>query len=129
MAVTGAGNTAESMGVDGAGCHPPQPRHRRRWVNPERKRELSVVFGQRLAEWRAASEVSQWELARRLQLDPSLVSRWESGARTPSTLQLVNLSHLTGMRLDWMLGQTDKPQTLEEWRAVAAAAAENAGPR
>ncbi len=61
-------------------------------INPDRLRELREHAG-----------FSQAELAKSLDVDTSLISRWENGAREPSLSQLMVTARILGVTLDYLL--------------------------
>jgi len=61
---------------------------------PEKLRQLQIVSG-----------LSQREVARRLEVSPSIISSYETGERTPSTENLLLLSYLYRCSTDYLLGR------------------------
>lgn len=61
-------------------------------INPDRLRELRDHAG-----------LSQADLAKALDVDTSLISRWEKGAREPSLSQLMAIARTLGVTLDYLL--------------------------
>lgn len=57
--------------------------------------------------------ISQGELAEKIGVDPSLVSKWESGERVPAKEQLEPLAVALGVKLKWLsYGEGDKNRYL-----------------
>lgn len=69
-----------------------------------------MVMGlpERLKETRTKLGLSQREVAKILELSPSVVSAYETGERTPSTEILLRLSDLYHCSTDYLLGKTDE---------------------
>lgn len=65
------------------------------------------MLGARIAALRRRKNISQGELARRLQVSPSAVGMYEQGRREPSAELLVRLSRELGVSVDYLL--TGKP--------------------
>ena len=57
----------------------------------------------RLRELREHAGLSQAELARRIEVDTSLLSRWEKGIRAPSLNQQLTIARTLGITLDYLL--------------------------
>ena len=65
------------------------------------------VFQGRLRVARTARNLSQSELARRAELQPSAVSHFETGTRKPSFHNLKRLADALRVTTDYLLGRTD----------------------
>ena len=64
----------------------------------------------RLKELRMSQNLSQADVAKKLEISPSIVSGYETGERTPSTENLLALSYLYKCSTDYLLGKSnDKP--------------------
>lgn len=64
----------------------------------------------KLKELRMSQNLSQADVAKKLELSPSIVSGYETGERTPSTENLLALSYLYKCSTDYLLGKSnDKP--------------------
>lgn len=64
----------------------------------------------RLKELRMSQNLSQADVAKKLDISPSIVSGYETGERTPSTENLLALSYLYKCSTDYLLGKSnDKP--------------------
>ena len=70
-------------------------------------------FGTRLQEARIASGLQRRDVAEKLNVSPSAVSQWESEKVCPDIGNLVRLSDLYGVSLDWLL-KGEKPEVVEE---------------
>ncbi|MBU2444066.1 MAG: ImmA/IrrE family metallo-endopeptidase [Bacteroidetes bacterium] len=60
-------------------------------------------ISKRLQDIRKQAKISQPELAKRLGVDKSLISRWEKTERTPSIKQLSEITRVLGISLDYLL--------------------------
>lgn len=65
-------------------------------------------FGLRLKELRKAKNLSQNEVAKRLDVTRSTISGYERNTITPSIEQIVKLALLYNTSLDYMLGMTNR---------------------
>lgn len=60
---------------------------------------------ERLRDMREKLSYSQREVAKRLNVSPSLISGYETGERTPSVEILLQLSYLYKCSVDYLLGK------------------------
>lgn len=60
----------------------------------------------RLKQLRQSNNLSQKDVAARLDISPSIVSGYETGERTPSVENLLALSYLYKCSTDYLLGRT-----------------------
>ena len=67
------------------------------------------MLGQRIAALRRQADMSQAELAKRLQISPSAVGMYEQDRRTPSAELLVNIASVFGVSTDFLL--TGQPRS------------------
>lgn len=83
----------------------------------------------KLKELRMSQNLSQADVAKKLEISPSIVSGYETGERTPSTENLLALSYLYKCTTDYLLGKSnEKPSvildtdglTLEQIQALQA---------
>lgn len=64
----------------------------------------------KLKELRMSQNLSQADVAKKLEISPSIISGYETGERTPSTENLLALSYLYKCSTDYLLGKAnDKP--------------------
>jgi len=70
------------------------------------QRPLAQQLASRLRELRARSGLTQDQVAKQLACHESAVSRWESGTRFPTGEDLVALSDLFSVSVDYLLGKT-----------------------
>ena len=68
-------------------------------------RPLAKVLAARLRELRARKNMTQDQVATRLSCHESAVSRWEGGSRFPTGEDLVALSELFEVSIDYLLGR------------------------
>jgi len=61
---------------------------------------------ERLKELRTLHNYSQKDVATKLNVSPSIVSAYETGERTPSTDNILALSHLYKCSTDYLLGKS-----------------------
>lgn len=64
-------------------------------------------FGNTLRGLIAEKEINQKELARKIDVDPSVVSLWLSGKRMPNADSLCRLADYFGVSVDFLLGRED----------------------
>lgn len=64
----------------------------------------------KLKKLRMSQNLSQADVAKKLEISPSIISGYETGERTPSTENLLALSYLYKCSTDYLLGKSnDKP--------------------
>jgi Zn-dependent peptidase ImmA (M78 family)/DNA-binding XRE family transcriptional regulator len=85
---------------------------------PSRSLASWVDVGRRVAEARKAADLSQEELAGRLGLDRTAVSKIESGDRRVDTLELAQLARELGRSIEWFV--TEPPAAIVSRRGTAA---------
>lgn len=67
---------------------------------------------ERLRDMREKLTYSQREVAKRLDVSPSLISGYETGERTPSVEVLLQISYLYKCSVDYLLGKGRDNQVL-----------------
>ena len=67
------------------------------------------MLGMRIAALRKTAGWNQAELARRLQISPSAVGRYEQGRREPSAQMLVDIARVFDVSLDYLMTGTPQP--------------------
>ena len=73
---------------------------------------MSKIFSERLRAARALKGLSQTDLAKRSDLQPSAISHFENDRRSPSFDNLKRLADVLGVTVDYLLGRTDEPKAL-----------------
>ena len=68
----------------------------------------------RLTEMRKRAKLSQQDLADKLFVSRSTVSRWENGELTPSIVNLKEMAKLYGVSLDYLCGNDEPTQQKPE---------------
>lgn len=86
----------------------------------------TAEIGQRLRELRVGDALSQREVGRRLRRSHCLVSRWESGQREPTLLDLIQLSLLYRVSTDALLASSVPESRSRRWSSRAYSATERA---
>lgn len=71
-------------------------------------------FSERLKNARELKEMSQGDLAKKSNLQPSAISHFETGKRKPSFDNLRSLADALNVTTDFLLGRTDNPAGLAE---------------
>jgi len=64
-------------------------------------------FKIRLKELRTERNLSQVDLAKKLNMSKMAISHWESGHSEPSISQLIALSELFNVSVDYLIGKLD----------------------
>ena len=72
----------------------------------EKERILARSTGGRIAIYRKALRMDQRELARRLNVKPSTLNRWETGYTPVSVYELLRVAEVLKMPASWFLGET-----------------------
>ena len=73
----------------------------RGWISSPSYRHVATV----IASTRAASGLSQRELARRLNTHPSVVAKIETGQRRLDVLEFIDIAHALGVEPDGLLAR------------------------
>lgn len=66
-----------------------------------------ITFAERLKAERKKNNITQTQLAERLYLDRSSISKYESGKQIPETPTLEKLADFFDVSIDYLLGKTD----------------------
>jgi transcriptional regulator with XRE-family HTH domain len=72
------------------------------------------VFAKRLKAARELRQLSQSQLAEKAQLQPSAISHFEIGTRSPSFDNLKRLADALDVTTDYLIGRSDSPQVSAE---------------
>jgi len=62
------------------------------------------LIGKRIKERRQKMNLTQKDLAEKVQVTPSAINQYEKGEKTPSTENLLNLARELGVSSDYLLG-------------------------
>ena len=74
---------------------------------------VQIYFGQRIAQLRRDSGMTQEALAQKLGITNQAVSKWESDQCCPDIMQLPQLAELFGITLDALFGRTQTEKTAQ----------------
>jgi transcriptional regulator with XRE-family HTH domain len=75
----------------------------------------------RLREFRLARDLTRTQLAILAGVDPSQVSRWETGDRRPTLTSITNLARVLGVSVDVLLRESDAPPPDPHQQAIESA--------
>ena len=76
-----------------------------------------MIFCERLKGLRLKSEMTQDELAKKINISTSTISFYESGAREPNLSTLISLAKIFNVSTDYLLGLTDISLPEDEMKA------------
>lgn len=76
------------------------------------KQTIQDTISTNIVFYRRQFQMTQLELAQRLNFSDKLISSWERGERTPDIYALVSLSNLFGVSLDTLITKQQKPSKL-----------------
>lgn len=65
------------------------------------------IFAERLKELRTAENLSQKELAKKVNLSPSAIKQWENEKRNPNAEAVVAIAKFFDVSADYLLGLKD----------------------
>lgn len=71
----------------------------------------SKIFSERLQTTRQLKGLSQTDLAKRAGLQPSAISHFENGRRSPSFDNLKRLADALFVTVDYLLGRAEEPKS------------------
>ncbi len=79
-------------------------------------------FAKRLKTLRIKSELNQTQLAQRLNLKSSAISKYEKGLTQPGIETLITLAQIFGVSLDYLVGISDieNPYSIEQLTPIEA---------
>jgi transcriptional regulator with XRE-family HTH domain len=78
------------------------------------------MLGARIAALRRQANMSQSELAQRIQVSPSAVGMYEQGRREPSVRTLIALSRCLGVSLEYLMTGEISPAEIQQIHAMLA---------
>jgi len=70
---------------------------------------MSDIFSERLRAARELRNMSQTDLAKAAKLQPSAISHFETGRRSPSFANLKALADALKITTDYLIGRSDQP--------------------
>jgi len=73
---------------------------------------MSKIFAERLRAARELKGLSQTDLAKKTDLQPSAISHFENDRRSPSFNNLKRLADALGVTVDYLLGRSEEPKTI-----------------
>lgn len=68
---------------------------------------MNNILGERLKELRLEKQITQRELAKTINVDPTRITKWELGKTRPIYEDLINLAKLFEVSVDYLLGLID----------------------
>jgi transcriptional regulator with XRE-family HTH domain len=81
---------------------------------PRRPTPENLAFGRRVREMRDRLEISQYDLAKELDITPGAVGQWELGLAGASSRVLGQLADVLGVSTDWLIrGKTLQGEGLQ----------------
>lgn len=78
----------------------------------EESSKMSKIFSERLRAARALKGLSQTDLAKKTNLQPSAISHFENDRRSPSFDNLKRLADALEVTVDYLLGRAEEPKNL-----------------
>lgn len=69
------------------------------------------MIGLRIKELRKIKKLTQKQLAKKINVDCSAVTKWETGKANPDFEKQQFLADFFGVSVDYLLGRTDKKET------------------
>ena len=70
-------------------------------------------FGTRLKKIRLERNMTEYELAKLLNVSDRTISKWEHGISSPDIISLRNIVTKLNVSTDYLLGLTNKPKSLK----------------
>ena len=70
-------------------------------------------FGSRLKKIRLERNMTEYELAKLLNVSDRTISKWEHGISSPDIISLRNIVTKLNVSTDYLLGLTNKPKSLK----------------
>ena len=74
--------------------------------------DLKIIIAERIKCLREQNQLTQAQLARKLQVSRNCVNAWEMGISLPSTKMMIELSNCLNTSLDYLMGK-DKTQIID----------------
>lgn len=66
------------------------------------------IIGERIRKKRIELDLSQKDLAGKIEVSPPAINRFEKGLKTPSTESIVKLAKVLGVSTDYLLGASEE---------------------
>lgn len=78
-----------------------------------KQEEEQIKIGRRIAELRESKNISQTELASRININRSVLNRIELGTRPARDLELKGIANVLDVSTDYLVGNTDNPNSAD----------------
>jgi transcriptional regulator with XRE-family HTH domain len=79
-----------------------------------KQEEEQIKIGRRIAELRESKNISQTELASRININRSVLNRIELGTRPARDLELKGIANVLDVSTDYLVGNTDNPNSADD---------------
>lgn len=79
-----------------------------------KQEEEQIKIGRRIAELRESKNISQTELASRININRSVLNRIELGTRPARDLELKGIANVLDVSTDYLVGNTDNPNSVDD---------------
>ncbi|WP_274852951.1 helix-turn-helix domain-containing protein [Pediococcus pentosaceus] len=79
-----------------------------------KQEEEQIKIGRRIAELRESKNISQTELASRININRSVLNRIELGTRPARDLELKGIANVLDVSTDYLVGITDNPNSADD---------------
>ncbi|MCT1175826.1 XRE family transcriptional regulator [Pediococcus pentosaceus] len=73
-----------------------------------------MKIGHRISEFRESKNISQTELASRININRSVLNRIELGTRPARDLELKGIANVLDVSTDYLVGNTDNPNSVDD---------------
>lgn len=79
-----------------------------------KQEEEQIKIGRRISEFRESKNISQTELASRININRSVLNRIELGTRPARDLELKGIANVLDVSTDYLVGNTDNPNSVDD---------------
>ncbi|WP_259767289.1 helix-turn-helix domain-containing protein [Pediococcus pentosaceus] len=79
-----------------------------------KQEEEQIKIGHRISEFRESKNISQTELASRININRSVLNRIELGTRPARDLELKGIANVLDVSTDYLVGNTDNPNSVDD---------------
>lgn len=79
-----------------------------------KQEEEQIKIGRRISEFRESKNISQTELASRININRSVLNRIELGTRPARDLELKGIANVLDVSTDYLVGNTDNPNSADD---------------